>query len=144
MQSLQEQEVHVAIWGTVTMGELSQLRDSLRSQHQRCGGKPLMYVGVVPEDAPLPDAESRKEMAHAMKEAAGFCDYLCIIFQGSGLKASAKRAAFAGLLMMAMKGKWQVSARISELIAKAGGDLRRVNQLRCAARLATESGVNIA
>jgi hypothetical protein len=139
MQSLQEQDVHVAIWGTVTLSELVQLRESMRSQHQRCG-KPLMYVGVVPEDAPLPDADARREMARAMQEAAEFCDYLCIIFQGTGLKASAKRAAFAGLLMMAMKGKWHVAARVSELVAKAGGDLRRVNQLRCAARLAGESG----
>jgi hypothetical protein len=29
------------------------------------------------------------------------------------------------------------------LIAKAGGDLRRVNQLRCAAKLAAQGGVAI-
>lgn len=143
MQSLQEQEVHVAIWGEVTLSEIAQLRDSLHAQHQRCGGRPLMYVGVVPEDAPLPDADARKEMARVMQDTSEICDYLCIIFQGSGLKASAKRAAFAGLLMMAMKGKWFVAARISELISKAGGDLRRVNQLRCAARLAAQGGVTI-
>lgn len=140
MQSLQEQDVHVAIWGAVTVNDSTQLCDALRAQHQRCGGRPLMYVGVVPENAPLPDADARKAMARGMQEAAGFCDYLCIIFQGTGLKASAKRAAFAGLLMMAMKGKWHVAATISELIGKAGGDLRRVSQLRCAARLAGEIG----
>ncbi len=142
MQSLQEQDVHVAIWGEVRLSDVAQLRDSLHAQHQRCG-KPLMYVGVVPEDSPLPDADVRKEMARSMQDATEICDYLCIIFQGSGLKASAKRAAFAGLLMMAMKGKWLVAGRISELIAKAGGDLRRVNQLRCAAKLAADGGISI-
>ena len=143
MQSLQEQEVHVAIWGEVTSPELVQLRDSLRSQHQRCGGRPLVYVGVVPENAPLPSADARKEMARAMQEATNICDYMCIIFQGAGLKASAKRAAFSGLLMMAMKGRWHVAGRMDELIAKTGGDLRRVNQLRSAMKLAAEAGVTI-
>jgi hypothetical protein len=140
MQCLQEQDVHVAIWGDVTMAGLAQIRDALRAQHQRCG-RPLVYVGVVPEDAPMPDAEIRKEMARGMQETSEVCDYMCIVFQGTGLKASAKRAAFAGLLMMAMKGKWLVAARISDLIAKAGGDLRRVTQLRIAAKLAADGGI---
>jgi hypothetical protein len=143
MQCLQEQEVHVAIWGEVSSPELLHLRESLRGQHQRCGGRSLVYVGVVPEGAPLPDAGARKEMARAMQEATDMCDYMCIIFQGAGLKASAKRAAFSGLLMMAMKGKWHVAGRVDELIEKAGGDLRRVNQLKCAMKLAADAGVRI-
>jgi hypothetical protein len=143
MQSLQEQEVHVAIWGDVTVPGLAQVRESLRSQYQRCGGRPLVYVGVVPENAPMPSADERKEMARVMQEVTTMCDYMCIIFQGSGLKASAKRAAFAGILMMAMKGKWHVAGRVSELIQKAGGDLRRVNQLRSASKLAADAGLEI-
>ncbi len=71
------------------------------------------------------------------------CDYLGIIFQGTGLKAAAKRTAFSALLMMAMKGKWHVAGRIEELVAKSGGDLRRVNQLKCVAKLGVEKGYQL-
>jgi hypothetical protein len=143
MQNLQEQDVHVAIWDNVTAETAAKVVDSIRSQHQRCGGQPLVYVGVVPENAPIPDSEARKSMAQGMQATSEMCDYLCIVFQGSGLKATAKRAAFSGLLMMAMKGKWHVAARIDELIGKAGGDLRRVSQLKCAAKLAAERGYKL-
>ncbi len=143
MLNLQEQDVHVAIWDDVTPNTAGSVLESMRSQYKRCGGQSLVYVGVVPENAPIPDSESRKIMAQGMQATSEMCDYLCIVFQGSGLKATAKRAAFSGLLMMAMKGKWHVAARIDELISKAGGDLRRVSQLKCAAKLAAERGYTL-
>jgi hypothetical protein len=140
MQSLQEQDVHVAIWGEMTSPELAQFRERIRGQHQRCGGRPLVYVGVVPENAPMPSADERKGIVQAMREISEMCDYMCIIFKGSGFKHSAKRTAFAGLMMMTMKGKWHVAARLDDLIDKAEGDLRRVSQLQCAKRLAAGAG----
>jgi hypothetical protein len=143
MIDLQEKKVHVAIWNDATAAMAAEVMSSVHSQHRRCGGERLLYVGVIPEGAPLPDGATRKALAEGMKQIADVCDYMCIIFQGEGLKASTFRAAFSGVLLMAMKGRWQVAARIEELVAKAGGDLRRVEQLRCAARLAAEKGYQL-
>jgi hypothetical protein len=142
MVSLEESDVRVVIWTEVTSERIAALERELNSQYRRCGQR-LVYVGVVPEDSPTPDGEARKVMADCIRRAQEFFGFSGMIFQGSGLKASIKRTAFAGILMLAMKGKWHVVGSADDLIGKCNGDLHLVNKLRMAKRLAAEKGYRI-
>ena len=139
MISLQEKDVRVLICDDVKPNESAILTEEVKRQYQRCG-QPLYYVAIVPENAPLPDTVARKEMSDGLRACQEFFKYAAIVFCGTGMKASVKRAAFAGMLMIIMKGKWHVGSSIEELIRKAQGDLRLVNQLHLVSKLAAERG----
>jgi hypothetical protein len=141
MLSLQEKQVHVALCDHMTIEEISRTRDLIQSQYESCG-QPLFYVAVVPEDAPIPEQSVRTAMTVALRQIHERCEFTAVIVSGDSLAASMKRTAFAGILMVVMKGKWHVAKSIDELIEKSQGNGRRLAQLKVAARLAAEHGVH--
>lgn len=142
MVSLEEGDIHVAIWTDVTSEGIARLGKDVHSQYMRCG-QPLVYIGVVPEDAPTPDSATRRFIAERMREFQPCFGFSGMVFQGRGMKANIKRTVFAGVLMLAMKGKWHVVSEANELIDRCNGDLHLVKKLLTAKKLAAEKGYRI-
>jgi hypothetical protein len=138
MISLQEMELRVLICNDVKPNESAILVADVKNQYRRCG-QPLCYVAIVPEDAPMPDSALRKEMSDGLRACQEFFQYAAIVLCGAGLKSCLKRAAFASMLLIIMKGKWHVASSIEELIRKAP-NLRIMKHLLAVSRLAAEKG----
>jgi hypothetical protein len=142
MISLDEAQIRVVICDEVKANETASLLEAVKKQRERCGTG-LVYLAIIPEDAPMPDVEVRNAMTDGLRAVQPFCDYAAFVFCGAGLKASMKRTAFSTMLLAILKGKWHVAGSIDELIRKSGGDIKRVLQLRQAAKLAADKGYRV-
>jgi hypothetical protein len=142
MINVQEKQVHVAICDTMSVEATSRTLEMIKTQYEICG-QPLVYVALVPEEAPMPDQSVRNAMTIALRQIQEYCDFTAVIFTGDGIKASMKRTFFSGVLMVVMRGKWHVAKSVDELMKKSQGNARRLAQLQVVERLATERGFRI-
>jgi hypothetical protein len=142
MLNVQEKQVHVAVCDQMTVEDTQRTIELIKQQYEACG-QPLFYVALVPEDAQVPDQTVRNAMTVSLRQIQEYCDFTAVIFTGDGIKAGIKRTVFAGVLMVMMKGKWQVARSVDDLMKKFEGDARRLALLQVVARLATERGFRV-
>jgi hypothetical protein len=142
MLNLQEKQIHVAVCDEMKIDEISRTIAMVKAQYEMCG-QPLFYIALVPENAAIPDQTVRNAMTIALRKIQEYCEFTGVIFTGDGIRASLKRTAFAGVLMIMMKGKWHLAKSVTELMKQYQGNGRRLAQLQMVAKLASERGFEV-
>lgn len=99
----QIENVLMVRWDNVTIDDTVQVAEWIRECHERIG-QPLAYMAIVPADAPLPKAETRRGLLAGYDGVVSLCSTMRLVMLGTGFRKAALRAVSAGLLM-AIKGK---------------------------------------
>lgn len=99
----QIENVLMVRWDNVTIDDTVRVAEWIRECHEQVG-QPLAYIAVVPPDAPLPKAETRRALLSGYDGVVELCSTMRLVMLGAGFRKAALRAVSAGLLM-AIKGK---------------------------------------
>ena len=92
----------IHVWrGATTEAGVACVRTALEEAVRAPGDRPLVLIGVVEADAPMPDDRGRRLLSDGMREAAEEIAASALVFEGQSFKSAAVRAVMAGLGLLA-------------------------------------------
>ena len=90
--------MHAVRWQTPTQIDVLALIREVK-QARASVGAGLLGICILPEDAEIPSDEIRKAMIDGMHSILDCCELVHSVFEGSGFKAAAMRAAMSAFFL---------------------------------------------
>src|SRR3954471_3477851 len=97
--------------------ELDEIAPDVEKTYQRAGHK-IMYLTVVPPDAPVPSADERKALDAFATRLRAWVDHAYLVLQGEGFRASIQRSVVIGLTLFKERGYTTICKDVAEAIDK--------------------------
>jgi hypothetical protein len=97
--------------------ELEEIEPDVEKLWKRLGRK-IVYLTVVPPDAPVPSADERKALDAFALRIRPWVDHAYLVLEGEGFKASIQRSVVIGLTLFKERGYTTICKDVPEAIAK--------------------------
>ena len=103
--------------GPPVPSELDEIGPDVEKLCSRLGRK-ILYLTVVPPDAPVPSADERKALDAFALRIKPWVEHAYLVLEGEGFKASIQRSVVIGLTLFRERGYTSICKDVPEAIAK--------------------------
>jgi len=103
--------------GAPIPSELDEIFPDVEKLSKRLGRK-IIYLTVVPPDAPVPSAEQRKGLDAFAITLRTCVDHAYLVLEGEGFRASIQRSVVTGLTFVKERGYTTICKNVDEAITK--------------------------
>ncbi len=100
--------------------ELLELEPEIEALHKKVGRK-VLYLTLVPPEAPVPSAEERKALDAFAQRIRAFVEHAYLVLEGQGFRASIQRSVVTGLTLFKERGFMTICGTVDEAMGKIAG-----------------------
>jgi hypothetical protein len=97
--------------------ELDQILPSVEKFSKELGRK-IVYLTVVPPDAPVPSSTERRALDAFAASLRPFVEQAYLVLEGEGFKASIQRSVVTGLTFIKERGYTTICRSVEEAVGK--------------------------
>jgi hypothetical protein len=117
--------VHLLRWVTPTYPDVESVRLEILAA-ARAAKRPLVCLGVIPNNMAPPDDRTRQAMMGNMQDIVASSEIVHFVVEGTGFGTSIMRSVLAGILLFGGKrGKVIIHAKVDEALAQFPLDIDR-------------------
>lgn len=103
--------------GAPVASELDQIFPEIEKLSKRLGRK-ILYLTVVPPEAPVPSADERKGLDAFAQKLKSCIEHAYLVLEGEGFRASIQRSVVTGLTLFKERGYTTICKDVTEAITK--------------------------
>jgi len=101
--------------------DVDRIRLATEAAFTRMGG-PVVYVAVIPEDVPPPNAQTRTALRAGTDHGRSRCLSMHLVIEGEGLRLALLRSLTAGM-MLATRGSFSIHTHLIDALSAARGKI---------------------